>query len=357
MSNRGPHTGSEATPDGSLPGRGAGGVSRRTILKGGALAGAAVLGGAALGMTGRQQDRLRPRVEVPDIHGAGGTGPIRDIQPGGLNPSVFATHFDGGRTSRLPGGQTLREYDFVALDKEIEIAPGVWFPAWTYNGRVPGPTIRATEGDRIRVHFRNAGSHAHTMHFHGFHPATMDGVFESVDPGASFVYEFDAEPFGLHLYHCHTTPLRRHIHKGLYGAFIVDPKDGRSPAREYVMVMNGFDTNFDSENEFYAVNTVAFHYMRHPLPATVGEKVRLYAVNLLEFDLLNSIHVHANFFDVYRTGTRLEPDEFTDTIMFCQGERHILELEFRHPGRIMFHAHQSEFAELGWMGFFDVRPA
>ena len=49
------------------------------------------------------------------------------------------------------------------------------------------------------------------------------------------------------------------------------------------------------------------------------------------------------------------PTEFTDTIMFCQGERHMLELAFRHPGRFMFHAHQSEFAELGWMGFFDVR--
>jgi FtsP/CotA-like multicopper oxidase with cupredoxin domain len=182
----------------------------------------------------------------------------------------------------------------------------------------------------------------------------MDGVFEVVDPGQTFVYEFDAEPFGLHLYHCHTTPLKRHIHKGLYGAFIVDPPGGRPAAREYVMVMNGFDTDFDAENEFYAVNTVAFHYMRHPLRAVVGEKVRLYVVNALEFDLINSLHIHGNFFDLYRTGTRLEPDEFTDTVMFCQGERHILELEFRHPGKFMFHAHQSEFAELGWMGFFDV---
>ncbi|HUP00138.1 MAG TPA: multicopper oxidase domain-containing protein [Gemmatimonadota bacterium] len=332
-------------------------VSRRTILKGGALAGAAALGGAALGLGGQRQGLLEPRAEVPHLHGAGGTGPVRDIRPGGFDPTAFATEFDGGRVSTLPDGRTLREYDFVALDREIEIAPGVWFPAWTYNGRVPGPTIRATEGDRIRVYFHNAGSHPHTIHFHGFHRADMDGVLEIVDPGARFVYEFDADPFGLHLYHCHTTPLRRHIHKGLYGTFIVDPASGRPPAREYVMVMNGFDTNFDGGNEFYAANTVAFHYMRHPLPALVGEKVRLYVVNILEFDLVNSLHVHANFFDVYRSGTRLEPSDFTDTVMFCQGERHILELAFRHPGLIMFHAHQSEFAELGWMGFFDVREA
>ncbi|CAN5307773.1 multicopper oxidase domain-containing protein [soil metagenome] len=355
-------TGCHSAPAGDEPGRpktppALSGVSRRAILKGGALAGAAALGGAALGLGGQRKDLLLPRAEVSDIHGAGGTGPIRDIRPGGFDPTAFASRFDGGRVSRLPGGQTLREYDFVALDREIEIAPGVWFPAWTYNGRVPGPTIRATEGDRIRVFFHNAGSHPHTIHFHGFHPADMDGVFEVVEPGQRFLYEFDAEPFGLHLYHCHTTPLRRHIHKGLYGAFIVDPPGGRPPAREYVMVMNGFDTDFDGGNEFYAVNTVAFHYMRHPLSAIVGERTRLYVVNVLEFDLINSLHVHANFFHVYRTGTRLEPDDFTDTVMFCQGERHILELDFRHPGRVMMHAHQSEFAELGWMGFFDVRRA
>ncbi|HUF89022.1 MAG TPA: multicopper oxidase domain-containing protein [Gemmatimonadota bacterium] len=336
------------------PEPGSGAISRRTILRGGAALGAAALGGAALGIGTQDSGVLKPRVEIPHIHGAGGSGPVRDIQPGGFDPTAFASHFDGGRVSTLPDGRTLRDYHFVAVDREIEVAPGVWFPAWTYNGSVPGPTIRCTEGDRLRVRFQNAGTHPHTIHFHGFHPANMDGVFEIVDPGSTFVYEFDAEPFGLHLYHCHTTPLKRHIHKGLYGAFIVDPPGGRPPAREYVMVMNGFDTDFDSENEFYAVNTVAFHYMRHPLPARVGEKVRLYVVNTLEFDLVNSLHVHANFFEVYRTGTRLEPDDFTDTVMFCQGERHILELEFRHPGMIMFHAHQSEFAELGWMGFFDV---
>jgi FtsP/CotA-like multicopper oxidase with cupredoxin domain len=334
------------------------GISRRALLKGGALVaaagGVAVLGGATLSSG---QSRLRSRVEVPHLHGAGGGGPVADITPGGFDPTAFATEFNGGQVSTLPDGRTLREYDVVARDHEIEVAPGIWFPAWTYNGRVPGPTIRCTEGDRLRVRFANAGSHPHTIHFHGFHPSNMDGVFEVVQPGGSYVYEFDAEPYGLHLYHCHTTPLRRHIHKGLYGAFIVDPPGGRPPAREYVFVMNGFDTNFDGSNEFYAVNTVAFHYMRHPLPAVVGERVRLYVVNALEFDLVNSLHLHANFFDVYRTGTRLEPDEFTDTVMFCQGERHVLELEFRHPGRFMFHAHQSEFAELGWMGFFDVRPA
>jgi FtsP/CotA-like multicopper oxidase with cupredoxin domain len=258
------------------------------------------------------------------------------------------------RESTRPDGSLLREYEIYAVDREIEIAPGIMFPAWTYNGQVPGPTIRATEGDRIRVTFRNAGSHPHTIHFHGWHPPEMDGALhgQEVMPGKTFVYEFDAEPFGLHLYHCHTVPLKRHIHKGLYGAFIIDPRGGRPPADEFVMVMNAFDTNFDSENEVYAVNTVANAYMQEPIPVTVGKLTRIYLINLTEFDLVNSLHLHGMFFDVFRTGTSLTSNETTDTLMLCQGERAIVETTFRYPGDFMFHAHQSEFAERGWMGLF-----
>ena len=70
-----------------------------------------------------------------------------------------------------------------------------------------------------------------------------------------------------------------------------------------VMVMNGFDTNFDAENEVYAVNSIANHYMHEPVRVKVGELVRIYLVNLTEFDLLNSLHLHGMFFDLYRTGT------------------------------------------------------
>ena len=74
--------------------------------------------------------------------------------------------------------------------------------------------LRVDEGDRIKVTFTNAGSHPHTIHFHGWHPPAVDGSLpgQEVRPGQKFVYEFDADPFGLHLYHCHTVPLKRHIH-------------------------------------------------------------------------------------------------------------------------------------------------
>jgi manganese oxidase len=338
-------------------------VTRRSLLRGFGLAG---LAGGATALTrwlpGMATPAVQAQTEPPPshagMHGNHGNLVEGDVDPvaNGFDPTAMLDDFDYGTVSRLADGRTLREWRLVAEERTIEIAPGVTFPAWTYNGRVPGPTLRCTEGDRLRITFLNASSHPHSIHFHGVHSAAMDGL-EPIAPGGQFVYEFDAEPFGLHLYHCHTVPLKRHLHKGLYGAFIVDPPTPRPEARELVMVMNGFDTNFDLENEIYAVNTVAFHYAKHPIPIRLGELVRLYLVNVVEFDAINSFHLHANFFNVYRTGTRLEPNEYTDMIMLAQAERHVLEFSFKYPGQYMFHAHQTELAELGWMGMFDVRDA
>jgi len=295
----------------------------------------------------------------------------------GFDPADLLTDWDTGDVSRQPDGTILREFQITAIDKEIEIAPGVMFPAWTYNGRVPGPTMRVSEGDRVRIEFMNAGTHPHTIHFHGIHSARMDGVpgAGQVAPGETFTYEFSARPFGCHLYHCHSFPLKRHIHKGLYGAFIVDPDPEIHPEnldialsrrlgtdendrwQEFVMVMNGFDTNFDDENEFYAVNTIAFAYQDSAIRLERARPVRIYLVNVTEFDPINSFHLHANFFDYFDHGTTLTPTLKTvDTVMQCQAQRGILEFSFKdhEPGRYMFHAHQTEFAELGWMAHFEV---
>ncbi|MFQ5942410.1 MAG: multicopper oxidase domain-containing protein [Anaerolineales bacterium] len=314
-------------------------------------------------------------------HSAMGTVGSVHHEANGFDPHELLNDWDFGEVSQLPSGQTLREYSIVAVDKEIEIAPGVFFPAWVYNGRVPGPTLRAVEGDRIRIEFSNGGSHPHTIHFHGIHPASQDGVPGAGDgiihPGESTIYEFDAFPMGCHLYHCHALPLKRHIHKGLYGAFIVDPDPGRysgdearvarsrnpnfpeyNDVNEMMMVMNGFDTNFDGDNEVYAANSIAFAYMDKPIKIRRDQLQRIYLVNITEFDPINSFHLHANFFDYYDHGTSLTPTLRTvDTIMQCQAQRGILEFSFEdfEPGLYMFHAHQSEFAELGWMGFFDVQ--
>ena len=273
-----------------------------------------------------------------------------------VDPMKYLREFNYGRVSELPNGTTLREFTLVASDDKVkEISPGVFYNVWTFNGTIPGPTLRATEGDLIRINFINNGSKSHTIHTHGIHKADMDGVFETVGAGGRFTYEFTAEPFGVFPYHCHMQPLEEHIVHGLYGVYIVDPKTPRPPADEMVMVMNGYDTDFDTENNFYTVNGIPYYYMHHPIQIEKGQLVRIYLVNMLEFDPINNFHLHANLYQLYRSGTSLVPDEYTDMVTMSQGERGILEFKYKFPGQYMFHAHKTEFAEKGWMGLFLVK--
>ncbi len=304
--------------------------TRRAVLAGAA----SIIGsGAAAKLFGRATDDQASAAASPSDHAlmsgsmhngfAEGRTTV-DPKVNGFDPSVIMRDFDWGKTRRLAGGRTLRQWEVVAYDKEIEIVPGVKFKAWTYNGRVPGPTIRCREGDELQIHFVNAGSHPHTIHFHGIHRDVVDGVpgigGGLIDVGEEFTYSFTAEPFGLHLYHCHAS----------------------------------LDPNFNGDNEVYAVNTVAFHYLYRPVRVKRDDLVRIYLLNIVELDPINSFHIHGNFFHRFPTGTSLQPTEYTDTVVQGQGQRDVLELRFPYTGQYMFHAHKTEFASLGWMGMFEV---
>lgn len=275
-----------------------------------------------------------------------------------IDPMKYLREFNYGRTTALSNGTSLREYTLIASDQQTkEVSPGVFYNVWTFNGTIPGPTLRATEGDLVRITLINNGTKFHSIHFHGIHPSEMDGVFEGIAPGGKFIYEFTAEPFGVFPYHCHMQPLEEHITHGLYGVFIIDPKKPRADADEMVMVMNGYDTDFDAENNFYTVNGIPYYYMHHPIQIDKNRLIRIYLLNILEFDPINNFHLHANMFDLYRTGTKLIPDEYTDIVTMSQGERRILEFSYKYPGKYMFHAHKTEFAEKGWVGLFLVKDS
>jgi FtsP/CotA-like multicopper oxidase with cupredoxin domain len=341
-------------------------TTRRRFLAGGAAAGSAALAAVTVNHLATPAQANGPGGHGHGAaHGGGIDGPTFrvgrtvDHEANGFNPTQVLRDFDYGEVSKLPDGRTLRKWEIASSDEELEVAPGVRFPAWVLNSRIPGPTLRCTQGDLLQIEFTNGSEHPHTLHFHGIHPAEMDGVpgigRGVIQPGQSFTYEFDAQPFGLHLYHCHVSPLAEHIARGMYGTFIVDPPTARPAADEMVMVMHGYNTTFDGEgNQLYAVNGIPFHYMHEPVRVKRNQLVRIYLVNVLEYDPINSFHIHANFFDYYPTGTRLEPTEYSDTIVQAQGQRGICELRFPYPGMYMFHSHKTEFAELGWMGFFEV---
>ena len=285
--------------------------------------------------------------------------PVYTIQEVEFDPQKYLRDFDYGKVSKLEDGTTLREFTIIAEDDKImEIAPGIFYNVWTFNGSVPGPTIRATEGDLVRIYFINNGDKEHTIHFHGNHPAEMDGIFEIVGSGGGqFTYEFIAGPVGVHPYHCHVMPVEEHIGHGLYGVFIVDPKEGRQQADEMVMVLNGFDTDFDGENNLYAANTIPFYYQHHPIQINMNELIRVYVVNMVGLDPINNFHLHGTLYKYYPTGTDLVPSYFTDMVTFSQSERGIIEFEYEYTGRYMFHAHLTEFSDKGWTGLFYVKDS
>ncbi len=105
-----------------------------------------------------------------------------DHAKNGFDPHAMLTDWDAGTVTTNADGRRVREWTLTALDHEFEVAPGVKFAGWSYNGRIPGPTLRCTEGDLLRIRFVNGSTHPHSMHFHGIHAARMDGV-----PGAGMV--------------------------------------------------------------------------------------------------------------------------------------------------------------------------
>jgi len=382
-------------------------VSRRTVLGGMALAAGAGTAGVAGASGGSGHTHAREH---------GNFGAVGEYSGDRFDPYEFLRDFDTGEiVGTDDDGRPIREFQLDAVDVPMEVAPGIQFATWAFNGQVPGPTLRAIEGELIRVRFQNGSDHAHTIHPHvkNLNPA-MDGIPQNgpgvLDTGESFTYEWIAQPAGFHFYHCHSLPLKEHIHRGLYGGLLVDPDPDRVHARpeeyapyhasqittqlrdemvaeaetrnheyaandgvdELVIVMNGFDTNFDGDNEIYAANSRAFAYgvgrtdgkgnwapgeTKYPIQIDRNQRVRVYLLNTTEFDLINSFHTHSQFFDYYDHGTTLVPTHDTiDTIMQCQAQRGIVELDYsdHQPGLYMFHAHQSEFAELGWMSFFEV---
>jgi nitrite reductase (NO-forming) len=357
-------------------------VDRRRLLLGGGLGGALLLGGAAFGRgtaaagpgerygSAADADGTGPGEAAYDpagghVHGAGaahdelerlglvrggyghGPQPPRDLAPELVQALTTPPPAD-----HAPPGAT-RELTIPVTAGPWAVADGASISAWRYGGRVPGPVIRATEGDRLRVTVANRTDRAHNLHLHGSHDPQMDG-WEPIPPGEEVTYDLEAGPAGLHPYHCHLPPFAEHLRRGLYGAMIVDPPGGREPAVEVMMVLSGFDLDGDGRNEVYGFNGICGLYDRHPITVPVGELVRVYLVNHVEGEPVAGFHLHAQTFDVYRSGTGDQPDEHTDQITLGQADRAVLEFRLPTRGRYMFHPHQHHLVERGAMGWFTA---
>ena len=249
------------------------------------------------------------------------------------------------------------EYTLIAENTTLEIAPGLRVDAWTYNGTIPGPTITATEGDRVIIHFINKTPLPHTVHLHGDHPSQEDGVFELVGPNATYTYDFIAEPAGALAYHCHVPPVMQHVRMGLYGAFIVYPKTPLPPAREYVLVDGEYDTQnqLNPIPEYYMFNGYTEQYMLHPLPARTNETVRIYLINL-GLSPSYGMHIHGTLFKAYPSGILENPTFKVQSWEIASGNTAVLEAKWPWPGKFTFHFHGIP-EERGAMGYFNVTNA
>lgn len=246
-------------------------------------------------------------------------------------------------------------YTLIAQDANIEISPGVMAKVWTYNGTVPGPTLRFTEGDDVTVKFVNDTPYAHTIHFHGTHDSANDGVFPQIMPGEEYTYQFVAEEAGLFMYHCHAFPTSEHVRMGMFGAMIIDPAvRPMDPAREYFFTLSEFDPNNALEyfTEYYMINGYANQYMDNPIQVVSGELNRFYVVGVGGV-LQSPFHVHSTIMKVYPSGILWNEPYFAQTHLVGNGDTAIVEVTWDEPGTYLFHVHGIQ-EERGSMAIIEV---
>jgi FtsP/CotA-like multicopper oxidase with cupredoxin domain len=234
------------------------------------------------------------------------------------------------------------------------VSPGKVLGARGYNKMVPGPIIRATEGDRVRVIVTNNLTESTSIHWHGlFVPNNMDGVpfmnQEPIKPGATFTYEFTLRNSGTHMYHSHANSLDQ-VNRGLLGAFIVDPKDPASYPdydREYVMVLNDLNLGFTINGKGFPA-TEALH-------AKKGERVLIRFLN--EGVMNHPMHLHGMPMQIIaKDGWPMTPPQMCDTIDVAPGNRYDALVEATEEGTWIFHCHILSHAE-GSQGMFGLVTA
>ncbi len=314
--------------------------SRRNFLK---LAG---LTGATVSLAACAQNTPSPTPPVEDTPEAGGSDDMDAMHKQGVDTYVANIGKDASFWSHPLAFQMegdVKVFEVTCSEGEWETVPGTSVDAMMYNGLVPGPEIRVTEGDQVRVVVKNEMSQSTAVHFHGVRvPNTMDGVpfitEEPVKQGETRVYEFVAKNHGSHMYHSHHNAAEQ-VTKGLMGAFIIEPKDkGREPQLDgdYVMVLN--DTGVG-----LTINGKGFPYTQ-PIVAKLGQKVRIRYMN--EGLLIHPMHLHGlPQLIVAKDGYALPQPYLCDTLNVAPGERWDVIVDCDEAGVWAFHCHILTHAE------------
>jgi FtsP/CotA-like multicopper oxidase with cupredoxin domain len=234
-------------------------------------------------------------------------------------------------------------FELTCTEGPWETEPGQTQPAMMYNGRVPGPFIRVTEGDKVRIIVTNKMTQSTGVHVHGVHmPNNMDGVpfvtQPPIKPNGTFTYEFLARPIGTHMYHSHHNAAEQ-VTRGLLGAFIVDPRDMTAEPRvdaEYLMVLNDAAIGFTINGKSFPAT--------QPILAKKGDRIRIRYMN--EGLMIHPMHLHGMYQQVIaKDGARLPAPYLADTLNVAPGERYDVLVDCLEPGAWAFHCHILTHAE------------
>lgn len=321
------------------------------------------LGVAGIALTGyaRTVGAARPLLASgagPPLAEAGGIAAAGQAAAGNNHPEMAMREM--AAWPPMPDGAPTLDsaYKNIEIDVQIvehELAPGVHIHTLGFNGAVPGPTIRAREGEWVKVTLRNRTDLLHTIHWHGLTvPNPMDGVpyvtQPPVMPGKEYVYRFKAEPYGTHFYHCHWGTLL-HMQSGMYGAFIVESDDDPikrqyNYERDYMLTMSSVDTNWVRSE----LNTMLERMTRRMRLMRDG---RLDSWTTAHFDSVDDLlaAMAQGFIPPYKRSRRSraelpDPDYFTingksypltDPILIRQGEK--IRIRFANAGTVEHYMH------------------
>lgn len=245
----------------------------------------------------------------------------------------------------------VKEFAMDIQEVTHELVDGVEVTAWAFNGTMPGPLLRVKEGDIVRVHFTNNHHQPHTIHWHGIYAdQEHDGVphtSRAVMPGETHVYEWVAEHPGTYLYHCHVDSYR-HIDMGMYGAIVIEPKEGTAWDQEYTLILDDWDSEieplasrYEPEPNHFLINGRAFPNLP-TLPLKVGETTRVRLINAGYHNV--AMHLHGPHFEVVATdGHDLPQPYLKDTVDIAPGERYDIVIRPTKAGMYPFHAHNIQF--------------
>ena len=283
----------------------------------------------------------------------------------------------------------VKEVRLDTTHKIIEIASGIPFSAWTFGDQVPGPTIRARVGDRVRFVMTNRSDEpvpgvqltaAPMMHSMDFHSAMVapDDKYRSIAPGQTIAFEFVLNYPGVYMYHCGTPMVLEHIASGMYGAMVVEPREGYPTKvdREYVVIQSEFYAKVDPEGrkvgnaplyvldgdrlrESRPTHTVfngVFNGMVHkPLQAKKGERVRLFLLNVGP-SKTSSFHVVGTIFDrVWVEGNPKNQFIGMQTVLLGSSNGAIVEFMVPQDGTYIMVDHHFANASQGAVGIVSTK--